>query len=179
VNSETNKSRSGKSRVPKPPSEGVKIRRKDLENAEGWMIFFRNLPSDRVRVIDRSDESLPGILAESESKWRSERNVEKKSYSLIGWPPKPETIVFAVWINTSPDAILAQFNPTEVYVFCLDDRAFCITHFGWDGDAEEGDWAETYSLRAYTEGQLRWDYIKELIVDQLRRSTDRIPPPPK
>jgi hypothetical protein len=48
-------------------------------------------------------------------------------------------------------------------------------HFEWDGDAEEGEWAETYSIRSYRPEALAWSYIKKMIVDKVTAMELQVP----
>ncbi|MCF7865185.1 MAG: hypothetical protein K9M11_01630 [Candidatus Pacebacteria bacterium] len=162
--------------VPEPPSVQIVIPSVDLKKMERWIAFFNGL-SERVYLIRPRDDAFGQFYRNAAEKLRVEKMLED-DYKILDWP-KPEEIAFVVMINIAPPgSMFSDFNIGNSYFFCFGKRAFSVTHFVWDGDAEQCDWAKSYSLSSYTEAALSWPHILDIITGRIRELEDQVPDPP-
>lgn len=160
--------------VPQPPSEKIVIPAEDEARLSEWISFFKQL-SHRVKILLPKDDEFEGFIAKAERTLRKGKNIED-NYELIGFPTE-EWTAFVILINEGePGSIFETYTWMEIFFFCFGDIAFSLNHFNWDGDAEAGNWASSYSLASYSRDCLQWDFIKKRIVDRVRNFENRVPP---
>lgn len=158
--------------VPKPPEEQVVIEQQDPKRLQDWISFFKNL-SPRVRVLEPGNAEFLHFYLSGEEVVRRLKQMQE-DYILLNWP-KREGIAFIIQYDTSLPKQKPVFEPENAYIFCFGSHVFGLGYFSWDGDAEQGDWATTYSLSDYSESALRWDYIKKIIMDRIAELERQVP----
>ena len=157
--------------IPEPP-EAIVIEQHDQERLRKWTEFFEKL-NPRIKIYKRgttdierfSNLALPIVLKECKV---------NDDCTLVGWPA-PEEVAFVIAINSAFPDSPATLLPRDAYFFCLDGRAFGITYFTWDGDAETHDWAKTHSLKGYTKSAISWEYIQRQVVEKVKDLESRVP----
>lgn len=160
--------------VPEPPQEKIVISAEDETRLAEWISFFKGL-STRVKILLPKDDEFEGFLTRAEKTLREGKTIDD-SYQLVDFPTE-EWTAFVIQINESePGSIFKDYEWRDTFFFCFGDTAFSLDHFNWDGDAEAGNWATSYSLSTYSKDCLQWDFIKKLIVDNIKNLENRVPP---
>lgn len=162
-----------KQAVPPAPPAQIIVEEEDLAQLDVWVNFFQKL-SLRVRLIRPGESEFNGFLERAEGKLREKRVIEPSS-QLVGWP-REEQVAFALLINSArPGAAAPVYADDDIYFFCFGDLAFSPNYFGWDGDAENDNWSNSFSLGRYSEELISWDFIKSRIIDKLKDLEKQIP----
>ena len=161
------------SNIPEPPKEQVTLKEEDQERLRIWIEFFKKL-SSRIHLVTPADETFrpfyESVIPTLKNNWKVHED-----YTFKDWP-KMSKIVFVVAINSSlSGSIVATREIQDCFIFCLDNRAFGLDYFSWDGGEDNSYSSTTYSLEDYSEEALSWNHIKDLIVEKVRRFNNRIP----
>jgi hypothetical protein len=157
--------------IPPPPLVPVVVPETTEAKLTAWKKHIHRI-SPRIRLVDPSHKDFDHCYTASQHKIRQILD-GNPDYTLVGFPAK-ENIFFFVAVNTSLDSV-GRFNTDMFWVFSAGNIAFAFSYFEWDGDAEDEDWAETYSLRGYSSTALSWEYVLSCIVSRIEEIENKIP----
>lgn len=138
------------------------ITQKVKDNIEKWIQYFKKL-SSRIIIKLPSDKDFDFDLYKSKT---IEINEIPEGGQLLDYPEKKQ-ITFLLVYDSSLPGQKSEFLIKNTYLFCYYGVAFGLNYFEWDGDGEDDQYCDNFSLRSYSERALSWEYIAGLLKNRL------------
>jgi len=160
--------------VPEAPENQVVVEEIVQQRLKAWKEYFRGI-SPRVLLVDSTHDKF--LTLHQKALAYVKKRMRNEEYTVPTFPHESE-IAFFVCLDSSLDTSCQKMEFTNLWIFTFGDRAFSPDHFQWDGDAEQNNWATTFSLGSYSKNLLTWKFISTLITRHIQDIQKQVPPAP-
>lgn len=165
-----------KDSIPKAPNIHS-VESKVTERLNDWKNYFEAL-SPRIKILEQDDGKFKEKLDLCREKSRELLNLDDKD-RIIDWPKHEEVAFIIIFDSNVTGGDKPCYLSRNCFVFTINDRAFGLGYFSWNGDGETDPDNHCYSLNDFYGDALSWTYIATKVIrKRIKKLEESIPPPP-
>ena len=157
--------------IPQTPKPRT-IKSEDQRKLQVWINHFRQL-SPKVMIKTPSDRGFEDAIKQAR-KGADNHLPDPTIYHIADWPDL-SGIAFFVAIDSSNPGRKPKYEPSNAFIFCFRDYVFGITYHTGEGNHEDGNETNIFSLQSYARDALTWSYITKMIMVRLENLSDVVP----